>query len=176
MGFNSVFKGLNSTEGSFLEIFFFTYTFLSRPVQTGPGAHPACCTVGTGSFPGIKSSRGVALTPHPLLVPWSWKSRAIPLLPLWAVRPVQSLSALQGWPLPFSSWTTKQKIKYLAQFPINNFFLKKISLFFLVQVPCTPPPPNPDPCPILHQDLYTGVQHKSGPLTKPWIFHVRCYL
>ena len=24
---------------------------------------------------------------------WSWKSRAIPLLPLWAVRPVQSLSA-----------------------------------------------------------------------------------
>jgi hypothetical protein len=31
--------------------------------------------------------------PHPLLVPWSWKSRAITLLPLWAVRPVQSLSA-----------------------------------------------------------------------------------
>jgi len=24
---------------------------------------------------------------------WSWNSRAIPLLPLWAVRPVQSLSA-----------------------------------------------------------------------------------
>jgi len=33
------------------------------------------------------------LTPHPLPVLWSWKSRAIPLLPLWAVRPVQSLSA-----------------------------------------------------------------------------------
>ena len=29
----------------------------------------------------------------PLLVPWSRKGRAIPLLPLWAVRPVQSLSA-----------------------------------------------------------------------------------
>ena len=29
----------------------------------------------------------------PLLVPWSRKSRVIPLLPLWAVRPVQSLSA-----------------------------------------------------------------------------------
>jgi len=26
-------------------------------------------------------------------VPGSWKGRAIPLLPLWAVRPVQSLSA-----------------------------------------------------------------------------------
>jgi len=52
------------------------------PVQTGPGAHPATCTMGTGSFPGIKSGRGVTLTPHPLLVTWSWKSRAIPLLPL----------------------------------------------------------------------------------------------
>jgi len=44
-------------------------------------------------FSGIKSGRGETLTPHPLLVPWSRKSRAKPLLPLWAVRPVQSLSA-----------------------------------------------------------------------------------
>ena len=43
----------------------------STPVQTGPGAHSASCTVGTGSFPGLKSGRGVTLTPHPLLVPWS---------------------------------------------------------------------------------------------------------
>ena len=64
----------------------------SAPVQTGPGAHPASSTMGTGSFPGVKSGRGVTLTPHPLLEPWSWKSRAIPLLSLWAVRPVQSLS------------------------------------------------------------------------------------
>ena len=40
----------------------------STPVQTGPGAHPASCAMGTGSFPGIKSGRGVTLTPHPLLV------------------------------------------------------------------------------------------------------------
>ena len=65
----------------------------SSPVQTGPGAHPASCTMGTASFPAVKSGRGVTLTPHLLLVPWSWKGRAIPLLPLWAVRPVQSLSA-----------------------------------------------------------------------------------
>jgi len=63
---------------------------MSRPA---PRAHPGSCTVGTGSFPGVKSGRGVTLTPHPLLVPWSRKSRAIPLLPLWVVRPVQSLSA-----------------------------------------------------------------------------------
>ena len=41
------------------------------PVQTGPGAHPASCTVGTRSFLEVKSSWGVTLTPHPLLVPWS---------------------------------------------------------------------------------------------------------
>ena len=64
----------------------------SAPVQTGPGAHPTSCTMGTGSFPRVKSGRGVTLTLQPLLVPWSWKSRAIPLHPLWAVRPVQSLS------------------------------------------------------------------------------------
>ena len=65
----------------------------SAPVQTGPGIHPASCTMGTGSFPGVNSSQGVTLTPHPLLVPWSWKSKAMPLLPLLAIRPVQSLSA-----------------------------------------------------------------------------------
>ena len=64
----------------------------SAHVQTSPGAHPASCKMGTGSFPGIKSSRGMTLTPDPLLVPWSRKSRAIPLLLLWAW-PVQSLSA-----------------------------------------------------------------------------------
>jgi len=65
----------------------------SAPVQNGRGDHPASCTMGTGFFPGVKSGWGVTLSPHPLLVPWSRMSRAIPLLPLWAVRPVQSLSA-----------------------------------------------------------------------------------
>jgi len=40
--------------------------------------------MGTGSFQGVKCGRGVLLTTHPLLVPWSWKSRAIPLPTLWA--------------------------------------------------------------------------------------------
>jgi hypothetical protein len=35
------------------------------------GAHPASCRMGTGSFPGVESGRGVTLTPHPLLVPRS---------------------------------------------------------------------------------------------------------
>ena len=53
------------------------------PVQTSPGAHPAC-KLGTGSFPGVKCGRGVLLTTHPHLVPRSWKSGAIPLPTLWA--------------------------------------------------------------------------------------------
>jgi len=53
-------------------------------VQTGPGAHPASCKMGTGSFSGVKCGRGVLLTIHPLLVPRSWKCRAIPLHTLWA--------------------------------------------------------------------------------------------
>ena len=54
------------------------------PIQTGPGAHPASCTMGTGSFPGVKCGRGVLLTTHLLLVPPLWKGRAIPLPTLWA--------------------------------------------------------------------------------------------
>ena len=76
---------------------------LSALVQTGPGAHPASCTMGTGSFPGVKSGRGVTLTAYPFLVPWSRKGRAIPLLPLWAVRPVQSLSACTRVTFTFTS-------------------------------------------------------------------------
>ena len=46
-------------------------TRFSALIQTGPGAHPAFCTMGTGSFPGVKSGRGVTLTPHHLLESWS---------------------------------------------------------------------------------------------------------
>jgi len=41
----------------------------SAPVQAGPEAHPASCSMGTGSFPRVRCGRGVTLTPHPLLVP-----------------------------------------------------------------------------------------------------------
>ena len=59
------------------------------PVQTGPGAHPTSCKIGTEFFPGVKCGRGVLLTTHPLLVPRSWNSRAIPLPTLWATPGLQ---------------------------------------------------------------------------------------
>ena len=39
----------------------------STPVQTGPGAHPASCTMGTGSFSGVKRSGRGADHPSPHL-------------------------------------------------------------------------------------------------------------
>jgi hypothetical protein len=41
------------------------FPHLSRPAL---GAHIASCTMGTRSFPGVESGRGVTLTPYPLLV------------------------------------------------------------------------------------------------------------
>jgi hypothetical protein len=97
----------------------------SAPVQTGPGANPASCTMGTGSFPGVKSGRGVMLTPHPLLLPWSWKGITIPLLPLWAVRLVQSLSACTQvhytLPLPYG-FMSAQGLLYLRYLQPETVF------------------------------------------------------
>jgi hypothetical protein len=50
-------------------------------------------TISPTSQPPNLEGRGVTLTPHPLLVPWSRKGGAISPLPLWTVRSVQSLSA-----------------------------------------------------------------------------------
>ena len=90
--------------------------------------------MGTRSFPGVKSGRGVTLTPYPLLVPWSWKCRAIPLLPLWAVRPVQSLSACTRVHFLLSP----QKCAYTADWERNvsahsksDFPLTRVNTVFL---------------------------------------------
>jgi len=40
--------------------------------------------MGSGFFLEVKYGWGVLVTTHPLLVPWSWKGRAIPLPTLWA--------------------------------------------------------------------------------------------
>jgi len=44
-------------------------------------------------FPGGEERPGRDADPSPLLVPWPRKIRVTPLLPLWALRPVQNLSA-----------------------------------------------------------------------------------
>ena len=64
-----------------------------RTCPDRPWGSPSLLCNGYRVFPGLKSGQIVTLTPHPLLVTWSRKSTAIPLFPLWNVRPVQSLSA-----------------------------------------------------------------------------------
>ena len=65
------------------------FPHLSRPAL-GPTQPPVQWVPGLSRG---KERPGRDADPSPLLVLWSWKGRAIPLLPLRAVRPVQSLSA-----------------------------------------------------------------------------------
>ena len=53
-----------------------------RDFPDRPWGPPSLLYNGYRVFPRGRSGRGVTLTLHPLLVPWSWKSRAIPRLPL----------------------------------------------------------------------------------------------
>ena len=64
-----------------------------RACPDWPWDPPSLLNNGYRVFPGGKEQPERDADPSPLLVPWSRKGRAIPLLPLWAVRPVQSFSA-----------------------------------------------------------------------------------
>jgi hypothetical protein len=64
-----------------------------RTCPDRPWAPPSLLYNGYRVFRGGKERPGRDADPSSLLVPWSRKVRAIPLLPLWAVRSVQSLSS-----------------------------------------------------------------------------------
>ena len=89
----------------------------STHVQTGPGANTVSCTMGTGSFPVSKERLGRDADPSPLLVPWSRKSTAIPLLPLWTGRPVRSLSASTRVHVTFLSQNVREETEENHLFP-----------------------------------------------------------
>ena len=56
----------------------------SAPVQTGPAAHRTSCTIGTGSFPGVKRS-GCDDNRPPHLVPRLKKAWSLTSAPSWRV-------------------------------------------------------------------------------------------
>ena len=76
----------------------------SAPVQTGPGAHPASCTMGTGSFQWVKRP-GRGADPHPHLQCRGLKQgRAIPLPTLRAL-----VACIGGNPYLSSPMRTKDR-------------------------------------------------------------------
>jgi hypothetical protein len=106
------------------------FPHLSRPV------------LGTGSFVGVKSGRCVSLTPHSLIVPWSWKGRAIPLLPVRTVGLYRASVPIQGCTLPFFTsryvfWRYhrhRPELLLLTSFRIR-FLLQQERPNFLAKVP-----------------------------------------
>ena len=86
----------------------------SAPVQTGSGAHPASCTVGIGSFPGVKRGQGVTLTPHLLLVPLSRKSRAPHMGSTACTEPQYLYKGALYLTLPYSNQTHRATSRKVA--------------------------------------------------------------
>jgi hypothetical protein len=118
----------------------------SAPVQARPGAHPASCTMGTGSFPGVKRGRGMTLTPHPLLVLWSRKGRAIPLLP-----PVGRMACVCTVELYLYSPCGPYGL-YRASVSVQGcIFLQQVCYFTITGTHRT--------CPQHHRPLYQIYQH-----------------
>ena len=66
----------------------------SAPIQTGPGAYPASCTMGTGSFPGVKRLGRGAEHPPPS------KYRGHETVGLYLYSPSGPLWPVMGEPLP----------------------------------------------------------------------------
>jgi len=56
--------------------------------------------MGTGSFSEVKSGQGVTLTPHPLLVPWSWQVELYLYSPYGPYGLYRASVPVQGWHLP----------------------------------------------------------------------------
>ena len=69
---------------------------------------------------GVKGGQGVTLTPYPLIVPWSRKSRATTLLPLWGIQPVKSLSACTVQLYLYSPYGPYSL--YRASVPVQNSY------------------------------------------------------
>ena len=70
-------------------------------VQTSPGAHPASCTMGSGYFPGVKSGRGVTLTPPPPSSAVGHEGVELYLYSPYGPYGLYRASvSVQGWPLP----------------------------------------------------------------------------
>jgi hypothetical protein len=88
--------------------------------------------MGTGSFLGVKSSRGVTLTPQPRMVPLSRKGRTVPLFSLWTVQPVQSLSACTRVHFTFYLFMFPTVVVFRTKYSFSFTFLESVLYFCYV--------------------------------------------
>ena len=72
-----------------------------RTCPDRPWGPPSLLYDGYWVFPGDKEQPGMTLTPHPLLVPWSLKGRAIPLPPYGPYSLYRAPVHVQGCTLTF---------------------------------------------------------------------------
>jgi len=102
-----------------------------------PWSPPCLLYNGCRGFPGSKERSGRDADPSTLLVPWSRKSTAIPLLPLWAVRPVQSLSACTTVHFTFTYTSTRPMGRTACTEP-QFLYNGALYLYLYLYSPCGP--------------------------------------
>ena len=84
----------------------------SAPVQTGPGAYPAFCTMGTSSFPGVKRPGSGADHPPPS------KCRGQERVGLYLYSPSGTSWPVMGAPLPLPLQVNTGMLTQIRQRPL----------------------------------------------------------
>ena len=102
------------------------FLHLSRPALGSIQPHVKCVSA---LSPGGKERQGRDADPSPPFVPWSRRSKAIPLLPLWTVLPVQSLSACTT--VHFTFFFLKKKAIIMMLIKCNVFWGRNQGFFIL---------------------------------------------
>jgi hypothetical protein len=106
-------------------------------VQTGPRTHQSSCTMGAGSFPGVKrTGRGADHTPSPSAEvenEWSYTSTP-PLGPWWPVKGLPLPLPLLERPRRLFKAQTSKMLTELFTVPLCNFklypLIQRFSNFF----------------------------------------------
>ena len=103
------------------------------PVQTCPGAHPASCAVGTGSFPAIKRpGRCTDLPPH--LAPRYKKEQSYTS----TAPPAFVACSSANFPFTFICYILRFLCKYFVDFACVYLVRRLVSQPYITQAYCKP--------------------------------------
>jgi hypothetical protein len=90
--------------------------------------------MGTGSFSGVESGRGVTLTPHPLLVRRSKNSRSILLRAFVACKTGETYLFLKASVSRSFLWMIKQNIWSCKSYPVNSVRYRIFKCFLCLKI------------------------------------------